>query len=73
MAMDEGKDKVVLLCDSRVRSPLAKMLSRTVPLLPVVAYDEIVFGTEVENTETISINQFDSGDPKGQEFAIVSK
>ena len=73
VAMDEGKDKVILLCDSRVRSPLAKMLSRTVPLLPVVAYDEIVFGTEVETTETISVNQIDSGDPKGQEFAIVSK
>ena len=73
VAMDEGKDKVILLCDSRIRSPLAKMLSRTVPLLPVVAYDEIVFGTEVETTETISVNQIDSGDPKGQEFAIVSK
>ena len=72
-AMDEGKDKVVLLCDSRVRWPLAKMLSRTVPLLPVVAYDEIVFGTEVETTETISINQFDSGNSKEQEFAMVSK
>ncbi len=73
LAMDEGKDKVILLCDSRIRSPLAKMLSRTVPLLPVVAYDEIVFGTEVETIETISVNQFDSGNSKEQEFAIVSK
>jgi flagellar biosynthesis protein FlhA len=56
-AMDKGRDKVVLLCDSRLRSPLAVMLSRTVPLLPVVAYDEIVLGTEVEPVETISIQQ----------------
>jgi flagellar biosynthesis protein FlhA len=73
VAMDEGKDKVILLCDSRIRFPLAKMLSRTVPLLPVVAYDEIVFGTEVETTETISVNQLDSENPKDQEYAIVSK
>ena len=56
-AMDKGRDKVVLLCDSRLRSPLAAMLSRTVSLLPVIAYDEIVLGTEVEPVETISIQQ----------------
>ncbi len=56
-AMDKGRDKVVLLCDSRLRSSLAAMLSRTVSLLPVVAYDEIVLGTEVEPIETISIQQ----------------
>ena len=56
-AMDKGRDKVVLLCDSRLRSPLAAMLSRTVSLLPVIAYDEIVLGTEVEPIETISIQQ----------------
>ena len=56
-AMDKGRDKVVLLCDSRLRSQLAGMLSRTVPLLPVIAYDEIVLGTEVEPIETISIQQ----------------
>ena len=56
-AMDKGRDKVVLLCDSRLRSPLAAMLSRTVSLLPVIAYDEIVLGTEVEPIETISIHQ----------------
>jgi len=56
-AMEAGQDKVVLLCDSRLRAPLAKMLSRTVPPLPVVAYDEIVLGTEVEPLETISAKQ----------------
>jgi flagellar biosynthesis protein FlhA len=58
-AMDMGKDKVVLLCDSRLRAPLAKMLLRTVPPLPVIAYDEIVLGTEVEPIEAISVPQPD--------------
>ena len=66
-AMDAGKDKVVLLCDSRLRSPLAAMLSRTVSLLPVVAYDEIVLGTEVEPIETISVQQTEAAAPEGQE------
>ncbi|HUU19163.1 MAG TPA: flagellar biosynthesis protein FlhA [Sedimentisphaerales bacterium] len=65
-AMDKGKDKVVLLCDSRLRSQLAAMLSRTVSLLPVVAYDEIVLGTEVEPIETISLQQTMTV-PEGQE------
>ena len=56
-AMDKGLDRVVLLCDSRLRSPLAAMLSRTVSLLPVIAYDEIVLGTEVEPIKTISLQQ----------------
>ncbi len=65
-AMDKGRDKVILLCDSRLRSQLAAMLSRTVSLLPVVAYDEIVLGTEVEPIETISIQQVTTV-PEGQE------
>jgi flagellar biosynthesis protein FlhA len=56
-AMDKGLEKVVLLCDSRLRLPLATMLSRTVPPLPVIAYDEIVLGTETEPIETVSIEQ----------------
>jgi flagellar biosynthesis protein FlhA len=64
-AMDKGKDKVVLLCDSRLRLQLAAMLSRTVSLLPVVAYDEIVLGTEVEPIETISLQQVTTV-PEGQ-------
>jgi len=54
-AMDKGKDKVVLLCDARLRAPLAQMLSRALPMLPVVAYDEIVLGTQVEPIETIAV------------------
>jgi flagellar biosynthesis protein FlhA len=65
-AMDKGRDKVVLLCDSRLRSPLAAMLSRTVSLLPVIAYDEIVLGTEVEPIETISIQQNEVTAPEEQ-------
>ena len=56
-AMDKGKDKIVLLCDSRLRPALADILTRTVPSLPVAAYDEIVLGTEVEPFETIVIEQ----------------
>jgi len=71
-AMDKGYDKVVLLCDARLRSPLAVMLSRTVPMLPVVAYDEIILGTDLEPIETISVRQTDSIEPKGRELVTVS-
>jgi flagellar biosynthesis protein FlhA len=70
-AMDQGKDKTVLLCDSRLRAPLAAMLSRTVPPLPVIAYDEIVLGTDVEPIETISVQQTQQTMPKEQELVEV--
>jgi len=54
-AMDKDAETIVLLCDSRLRRPLAVMLSRIVPSLPVIAYDEIVLGTEIEPIETVSI------------------
>ncbi len=60
-AMDKGKDKIAMLCDSRLRSALAEMLSRTVPSLPVAAYDEIILGTEVEPIETVSTEQLQLG------------
>lgn len=69
--MDEGKDKVVLLCDSRIRSPLSNMISRSVSLLPVVAYDEIVLGTNVEPVETISIKQLEYENKKDKELSLV--
>ena len=72
-AMAEGKDKIVLLCDSRLRAPLAAMLSRTVPPLPVIAYDEIVLGTEIEPIETISVQQTGEVSPKEQELVGTSK
>ena len=72
-AMDNGKDKVVLLCDAKLRSPLAVMLSRTVPMLRVVAYDEIVLGTDVEPIDTISIQQSESIQPKKREIVAASR
>ena len=54
-AMDKGSEKIILLCDSRLRLPLAAMLSRTLPALPVIAYDEIIHGTDVSPIETVSI------------------
>jgi len=70
VAMDKGKDKVILLCDSRLRSSLAAILSRTLPPLPVVAYDEIILGTDVEPIETISIHK--SGFAASEEKELVS-
>ena len=69
--MEKGVDKVVLLCDSRLRVPLTKMLSRTVSLLPVIAYDEILVGTEVEPIETVSVLQSESTAPEGKELVGV--
>ncbi|MHC4465768.1 MAG: flagellar biosynthesis protein FlhA [Planctomycetota bacterium] len=59
-AMEQGKEKVVLLCDSKLRAPLASMLARTVPTLPVIAYDEILLGVEIESLQMINLQQFDS-------------
>ena len=66
--MDKGLENIVLLCDSRLRSPLAAMLSRTVPPLPVLAYDEIVLGTEIEPVEVISIQQPARIEAEGREL-----
>jgi len=71
-AMDKGHDRVVLLCDSRLRSPLAAMLSRTVPLMPVVAYDEIVLGTEVEPIQVVSAQPTEPMQRREQELMSVS-
>ncbi len=69
--MDTGREKVSLLCDSRIRAPLAEMLSRTVPTLPVVAYDEIVLGTEVEPAETISLQPTEANHPAEPQVAAA--
>jgi flagellar biosynthesis protein FlhA len=71
-AMTKDIEKVVLLCDARLRAPLAAMLSRTVPPLPVVAYDEIAPGTEVEPIEVVSIEQIGSTATKEQELIGAS-
>jgi flagellar biosynthesis protein FlhA len=54
-AMEAGLDRAVLLCDYRLRSPLSGMLSRQLPQLPVLAYDEISTGTQVESVASISL------------------
>ena len=63
-AMDKGLEKVILLCDSKLRCPLSVMLSRTVPMLPLVAYDEIVLGTEIEPIETVTAGQSESAESR---------
>ncbi|MBN1796296.1 MAG: flagellar biosynthesis protein FlhA [Sedimentisphaerales bacterium] len=57
LATSMGKEKVILICDSRLRMSLASMLARTIPPLAVVAYDEIVLGTEIETVETVAMPQ----------------
>jgi flagellar biosynthesis protein FlhA len=71
-AMDQGRDKTMLLCDARLRAPLAQMLSRTLPMLPVVAYDEIVVGTEVESIEMISPQQDAAELPSDEEQLVAA-
>jgi flagellar biosynthesis protein FlhA len=65
-AMDQGHEKVVLLCDARLRASLSRMLSRSLQMLPVVAYDEIVLGTEVLPVATIGDPQAQSEEPDKQ-------
>jgi flagellar biosynthesis protein FlhA len=55
--MDKGVEKTVLLCDSRLRMPLASMFARSLPQLPVVAYNEITIGTDIEPLQTITLLQ----------------
>ncbi len=72
-AMDKGFDKIVLLCDSRLRPSLSTMLLRTVPTLPVIAYDEIVLGTEIEPIKTIDLSQADQINNNQPELAGTLK
>ena len=67
-AADRGIERPVLLCDSRLRHNLASMLARAVPLLPVIAYDEIVPNTEVEPVETVTLKKADQIRPQEKEL-----
>ncbi|MHC4561680.1 MAG: flagellar biosynthesis protein FlhA [Planctomycetota bacterium] len=62
-AMEAGLDKTVLLCDYRVRPHLAAMLSRQLPQLAVLAYDEITVGTQIESVGTVAVPS-DIGGPE---------
>ncbi|KKL24847.1 hypothetical protein LCGC14_2411210, partial [marine sediment metagenome] len=53
--MAKGEDGAILLCDFRTRSQLAAMISRQIPQLPVVAYDEIAIGTKIESVGVVSL------------------
>jgi len=55
-AMDKAYDTVVILCDARIRAALYGLIERTLPRLPVVAYDEIVSQTRIEPIETITLS-----------------
>ncbi|MCK4999525.1 MAG: FHIPEP family type III secretion protein, partial [Anaerohalosphaera sp.] len=55
--MDMGLEKIVLLCDSTIRPHIAATLRKVIPQLPIVAYDEIITGTQVEPMQTITLNQ----------------
>jgi len=54
-AMDKGLDEVVLLCDARIRPGMMNLIGRSLQRLPVVAYDEVSAGTQVEPVETVSL------------------
>lgn len=54
--MEKGYDSVILLCDSRLRKPLSESLKRSVPRLPVVAYDEMAMGIDIQPIEAVSIS-----------------
>jgi flagellar biosynthesis protein FlhA len=54
-AMDHAFENIVVLCDARIRPALSSMIERTIPRLPVLAYDEIVPGTVIEPVESVKI------------------
>jgi len=54
-AAEKGQDGAVFLCDPALRPHLAAMLARQIPQLPVLAYDEIAHGTQVDSVGTISL------------------
>ncbi len=59
-AMEQGCENVVLMCDYRVRAHLAHMLERQLPQLPVIAYDEVATGTQIDNIASVEVELEDS-------------
>ena len=55
-AVENGRDQTVLLCDRRLRPHLAALLSRQLPQLSVLAYDEILTGAKVASAGTVSLD-----------------
>ena len=63
-AMEEGRSKVALLCDHRLRPHLANLLARSAPQLPLVAYDEVKVGTPVHQLASISVGSAELAEAK---------
>ncbi|MBS3822188.1 MAG: FHIPEP family type III secretion protein, partial [Phycisphaerae bacterium] len=55
-AIEQGHENVVLLCDYRVRAHLAGLLERQIPQLPVLAYDEVANGTDVQAVARVTLD-----------------
>jgi flagellar biosynthesis protein FlhA len=53
--MDRAFDNAIVLCNARIRSAVRNLISRTMPRLAVIAYDEIVPGTNIEPVELVSM------------------
>lgn len=70
-AMDKAVENPVLLCDSRLRSPLEIMLARTVPPLPIIAYDEIILGADITPVETVAIQNNEQLQQNKQQLVSV--
>jgi flagellar biosynthesis protein FlhA len=54
-AMDKAYDSVIILCDARIRSAMYNLIDRNIPRLSVIAYDEIVPGTNTVPIETVKL------------------
>jgi len=59
-AMAAGHEKTVLLCDYRLRPHLAAILSRQLPQLSVLAYDEISTASKIESVGTVSLQTLEA-------------
>jgi flagellar biosynthesis protein FlhA len=55
--MNQGIENAVLVCDASLRKSLSDILQRAIPMLSVLAYDEVVSGVEIEPIATITSRQ----------------
>ena len=53
-AAEQGYNPV-LLCSGQIRLPLKRLIDRSIPSLPVLAYTEIVPKIEVESLGTVEV------------------
>ncbi len=55
-AMELGMENVVVICDSRIRSGIRNIIANSAATgLSVIAFDEVVPGTEIEPVETVKL------------------